>query len=82
MCLRLWGKYDYNDLIVKMTHKLLEHTQETNHNLQTSKVNVNTGVQTLLTHIEFWRDWFHPTYALPVVPQPHLLITPWGAAKK
>ena len=37
-----------------------------------------------LTHIESWsraNDWFDPTYALPVSPQPELLTTTWGKLK-
>ena len=27
-------------------------------------------------------DWFDPAYALPVLPQPHLLTTTWAEVKK
>ena len=51
---------------------------------QIFKVDVNSGVRTLLTN--FGRnsggDWFDPVYALPVSPQPKLLTTTWGEMKK
>ena len=51
---------------------------------QIFKVDVNSGVRTLLTN--FGRnsggDWFDPVYALPVSPQPNLLTTTWGEMKK
>ena len=51
---------------------------------QIFKVDVNSGVRTLLTN--FGRnsggDWFDPAYALPVSPQPDLLTTTWGEMKK
>ena len=55
---------------------------------QIFKVDINSGVQTQLTHVgmprfgNFGGDWFDPTYALPVEPQPHLLTTTWGDIKK
>lgn len=59
------------------------YTQEINGNLQIFKVDVDTGVQTQLTHIKrnFGGDWFDPAYTLPVSPQPHALTTTWGAVK-
>ena len=63
--------------------------QEINRNEQLFKLDINTGVQTQLTHIggpfhqaNFQGDWFDPAYALPVSPQPHLLTTTWGDVKK
>ena len=65
------------------------YTQEINGHTQIFKIDVNSGVQTQLTHIAgpFRRtnsggDWFDPAYALPVSPQPHLLTTTWGDVKK
>lgn len=54
--------------------------------LQISKVDVNSGVRTVLTRTggDFGGDWFDPAYAntLPVSPQPELLTTTWGQLKK
>ena len=64
------------------------YTQVINNQSQIFKIDVNSGVRTQLTHIGFPRfgnsggDWFDPTYALPVSPQPHLLTTTWGSVKK
>ena len=51
---------------------------------QIFKVDVNSGVRTLLTNFgqNFGGDWFDPVYALPVSPQPDLLTTTWGEMKK
>ena len=55
---------------------------------QIFKVDVNSGVQTQLTHVgmprfgNFGGDWFDPVYGLPVSPQPQLLTTTWGDVKK
>ena len=51
---------------------------------QIFKVDVNSGVRTLLTNFgqNFGGDWFDPAYALPVSPQPVLLTTTWGEMKK
>ena len=55
---------------------------------QIFKVDINSGVQTQLTHIglprfgNFGGDWFDPAYALPVSPQSELLTTTWGKVKK
>ena len=53
---------------------------------QIFKVDVNSGVRTLLTNFgqNFGGDWFDPAYvyALPVSPQPKLLTTTWGEMKK
>lgn len=59
------------------------YTQEINENLQIFKVDVDSGVQTQLTHIKrnSGGDWFDPAYTLPVSPQPHALTTTWGAVK-
>lgn len=48
------------------------------------KVDVNSGLRTQLTHTggDSGGDWFDPTYALPVSPQPDLLTTIWGELKK
>ncbi len=48
------------------------------------KVDVNSGIRTQLTHTggDYGGDWFDPTYALPVSPQPDLLTTTWGELKK
>ena len=60
------------------------YTQEINGDFQIFKLNLNSGVRTQLTHIS-WNtggDWFDPTYALPVSPQPELLTTTWGKLKR
>ena len=60
------------------------YTQDINGDFQIFKLDVNSGVQTQLTHIS-WNtggDWFDPAYALSVAPQPHLLTTTWGKVKK
>ena len=51
---------------------------------QIFKVDVNSGLRTLLTNFgqNFGGDWFDPAYALPVSPQPELLTTTWGEQKK
>ncbi len=60
------------------------YTQEINGQFQIFKIDVNSKVQTQLTHIgwNFGGDWFDPAYALPVSPQPQLLTTAWGEIKK
>ena len=66
------------------------YTQEINGRFQIFKVNVNSGIQTQLTHIvglslrqaNSGGDWFDPAYALPVSPQPELLTTTWGELKR
>ena len=49
------------------------------------KMPVAGGPPTQLTHLTVWNslgDWFDPTYALPVSPQPQLLTTMWGKVKE
>ena len=48
------------------------------------KVDVNSGLQTQLTHTggDTGGDWFDPAYALPVAPQPALLTTTLAEQKK
>ena len=65
------------------------YTQEANGQLQIFKIDVNSGIRTQLTHIggpfrrtNYGGDWFDPTYALPISPQPALLSTTWGQLKK
>ena len=65
------------------------YVQEIKGQTQIFKIDVNSGVQTQLTHIggpfrqaNTGGDWFDPTYALPVSPQPELLTTTWGELKK
>ena len=64
------------------------YTQEIKGRLQIFKVDVNSGIQTQLTHVGVPRfgnsggDWFDPAYALPVSPQPQLLTTTWAEVKK
>ena len=67
------------------------YTQEINGRFQVFKIDVNSGVRTQLTHIVGmapWKygnsggNWFDPTYALPVSPQPQLLTTTWGKLKR
>ena len=63
----------------------LLYTQDVNSFMQISKLDVNGGIQTQLTHIgvrNFGGDWFDPAYTLPVSPQPNLLTTTWGEVKK
>lgn len=59
------------------------YTQSIEGNQQIFKLDVNSGVQTQLTHISrnFGGDWFDPAFALPVSPQPQLLTMPWGKVK-
>ena len=53
---------------------------------QIFKVDVNSGLRTLLTPVgqNSGGDWFDPAYAyaLPVSPQPEFLTTTWGEQKK
>ena len=64
------------------------YTQEINQRNQVFKVDVNSGIRTQLTHNgmprfgNFGGDWFDPSYALPVSPQPQLLTTTWAQVKK
>ncbi|MYC77163.1 hypothetical protein F4X10_15475 [Candidatus Poribacteria bacterium] len=60
------------------------YTQRINAWSQIFKVDVNSGVQTQLTHIDrnSGGNWFDPAYALPVSPQPQLLSATWGKVKK
>ena len=65
------------------------YVQEIKGQTQIFKIDVNSGVQTQLTHIggpfrqaNTGGDWFDPAYALPVSPQPELLTTTWGQLKK
>ena len=60
------------------------YTQEINREFQIFKLDINSGVQTQLTHIDwnFGGDWFDPAYALSVSPQPQLLTTTWGELKR
>ena len=63
------------------------YTQVINEKHQIFKVDVDSRVQTQLTHVgmprfgNFGGDWFDPAYALPVEPQPHLLTTTWAKLK-
>ena len=60
------------------------YTQEIKERDQIFKVDVSSGVRTQLTHIS-WNtggDWFDPSYALSVSPQPELLTTLWGKMKR
>ena len=64
------------------------YTQEIKGRFQIFKVNVNSGIQTQLTHsvglfqANTGGDWFDPEHALPVSLQPQLLTTTWGEVKK
>jgi len=64
------------------------YTQEIKGWFQIFKVNVNSGIQTQLTHsvglfqANSGGDWFDLAYALPVSPQPQLLTTTWGEVKR
>ncbi len=62
----------------------LLYTQEIMGRFQIFKIDLNSGVRTQLTHTEwnFGGNWFDPSYALPVSPQPNLLTTTWGDVKK
>ena len=63
------------------------YTQEINGRHQIFKVDVNSGIRSQLTHVgnifqaNTGGDWFDPSYALSVSPQPHLLPTTWGKVK-
>ena len=66
------------------------YVQEIKGQTQIFKIDVNSRVQTQLTHIggpfrqaNTGGDWFDPAYAykLPVSPQPDLLTTTWGKQK-
>ena len=65
----------------------LLYTQKIDGRLQISKIEVNSGIRTQLTHIGLIAqanaggDWFDPA-TLPVSPQPHLLTTIWGQVKR
>ena len=64
------------------------YTQEIKGALQIFKLDISSGVRTQLTHIggifqaNSGGDWFDPSYALPVSPQPQSLTTVWGRLKK
>lgn len=64
------------------------YTKVVNERHQIFKLDINTGVQTQLTHVgmprfgNFGGDWFDPSYGLPVSPQPELLTTLWGKVKR
>ena len=66
------------------------YTQEIKGRLHIFKIDINTGIQTQLTHIvglslfqaNVGGDWFDPAYALPVSPQPERLTTTWGELKR
>ena len=51
---------------------------------QIFKIGVDEKQPEQLTHIgiNYLGDWFDPTYALPVSPQPQMLTTIWGDIKK
>ena len=53
--------------------------------MQISKVDINSGVRTVLTRTggDFGGDWFDPAYTrtLSISPQPELLTTTWGELK-
>ncbi len=63
------------------------YTQKIDGRLQIFKLDLNSGIRTQLTHLGMLGlansggDWFDPTYALPVTPQPELLTTTWGEVK-
>ena len=60
------------------------YTQDIKGAFQIFKIDINSGVQTQLTHTD-WNlggDWFDPAYALSVSPQPQLLTTLWGKLKR
>ena len=49
------------------------------------KISVAAGQPVQLTRLTIWNslgDWFDPSYALPVSPQPQLLTTIWAEKKK
>ena len=81
------GPYAQNPALSPNGQEIL-YTQETNGLFQIFKLDLNTGVQTQLTHsggliqANAGGDWFDPAYALPVAPQPHLLTTTWGEVKR
>ena len=78
------GPYAFNPVLSPNGNELL-YTQDVNSFFQISKLDVNVGIRTQLTHIgvrNFGGAWFDPAYALPVSPQPQLLTTTWGNVKK
>ena len=64
------------------------YTQEIKGSIQIFKLDISNGIRTQLTHIggvfqaNSGGDWFDPSYALSVSPQPDLLTTTWGQLKK
>ena len=60
------------------------YTQQVNGQFHIFKVDVNTGIQTQLTHFgwNFGADWFDSAHEFSVSPQPHLLTTTWAEVKK
>ncbi|MCY3722677.1 MAG: hypothetical protein OXG97_10695 [Candidatus Poribacteria bacterium] len=70
--------------------KKVLYTQEIKGRLQIFKIDIDTGIQTQLTHIvglslfqaNSGGAWFDPAFALPVSPQPQLLTTTWGELKQ
>lgn len=64
--------------------KEILYTQKIKGSLQIFKLDISSGVQTQLTHIDrnLGGDWFDPVYALSVSPQPQLLTTIWGELKR
>ena len=64
--------------------KEILYTQKIKGSLQVFKLNISSGTQTQLTHIDwnFGGDWFDPAYALSISPQPQLLTTIWGELKR
>ena len=60
------------------------YTQAIKGPYQIFKIDVHSGIKIPLTDKiwSFGGDWFDPVYALPVLPQPHLLTTTWGKVKK
>ena len=55
-----------------------------NNRSQIFKIDLVGGNPVQLTHLHwnYGGDWFDPTYALPVSPQPQLLTTQWGEIKR
>lgn len=77
------GPYAKHPVLSPNGEKVL-YTQKINGESQIFKLDVNSGIQTQLTHIgwNFGGDWFDPAYALSVSPQSQLLTTTWAEVKK
>ena len=79
------GKRAINPVWSPNGSELLYNAIDANDDLHIYKISLGSGVSVQLTDGESWNylgDWFDPTYALPVSPQPQLLTTLWGKLKQ